>query len=237
MLFLKFHAHKSLYRLESLKAFSFIVWQRSWSVCWCSRLKIPSRLIDVTFFHSAVPCSNEQKLFCSKSIVEYVMIQSQSSLSITTTEASRDANRLMMSSCSKICFFSEHIHFTFLVFMCHSFCRWTWSEAWHDYMHWNTWQLYLIVLLRHNRCEDLYYFFSAVSKLEMYLHESARRNQTDLLTKIINKRNINLDCRNQLDRTALHMAVSHGNLSAVEQLVRAKATVEVTDKVRQVHAW
>lgn len=93
-----------------------------------------------------------------------------------------------------------------------------------------------IVLLRHNRYEDLDYIFSAVSKLEMYLHESARRNQTDLLTKIINKRNINLDCRNQLDRTALHMAVSHGNLSAVEQLVRAKATVEVTDKVRQIHA-
>ncbi|PAA66278.1 hypothetical protein BOX15_Mlig016846g2 [Macrostomum lignano] len=69
-----------------------------------------------------------------------------------------------------------------------------------------------------------------LSKAELALHEAARsgnRTRVEKLIKVTGK----IDCRNSLDRTALHMAASKGHREIVRILIESgKASVEVTDK-------
>uniref|UniRef100_A0A1I8H2H0 ANK_REP_REGION domain-containing protein n=1 Tax=Macrostomum lignano TaxID=282301 RepID=A0A1I8H2H0_9PLAT len=68
----------------------------------------------------------------------------------------------------------------------------------------------------------------AVSKGELALHEAARTGKEARLEELLTI--VKVDCRNNLNRTALHMAASKGQTGAVRVLLEYKAGIELADK-------
>ncbi|BFZ01578.1 hypothetical protein BsWGS_04616 [Bradybaena similaris] len=68
-----------------------------------------------------------------------------------------------------------------------------------------------------------------MSRREEKFHEAARVNDTDAIRALL-KEKVNINCRNSLDRTALHWASANGNLEAVEVLLAHGADLEAKDK-------
>ncbi|XP_035828924.1 NK-tumor recognition protein [Aplysia californica] len=68
-----------------------------------------------------------------------------------------------------------------------------------------------------------------MSKREEKFHDAARVNDAAALRTLLKER-VNVNCRNSLDRTALHWAAANGNLDAVEVLIEAKTDLEAKDK-------
>ncbi|VDL92174.1 unnamed protein product [Schistocephalus solidus] len=81
-----------------------------------------------------------------------------------------------------------------------------------------------------------YYFIYPVSFLclvtptELKFLEAARTNRCNILSSILARPNFNINVKTNLNRTALHMAASQGNLEAVQLLVKAKILIDTVDK-------
>uniref|UniRef100_A0A5K3ET59 ANK_REP_REGION domain-containing protein n=1 Tax=Mesocestoides corti TaxID=53468 RepID=A0A5K3ET59_MESCO len=69
-----------------------------------------------------------------------------------------------------------------------------------------------------------------LTKLQFQFLEAARTNRCDVLEVILGQRACRVDIRNNLDRTALHLAAAQGCFEAVQLLVAAKAPVDTPDK-------
>ncbi|GFR66532.1 ankyrin repeat and death domain-containing protein 1A [Elysia marginata] len=69
-----------------------------------------------------------------------------------------------------------------------------------------------------------------VSRREEKFHEAARVNDASAIRALLREK-VGVNCRNSLDRTALHWAAANGNLEAVEALVEGGADLEAKDKV------
>ncbi|KAM7534267.1 hypothetical protein Aperf_G00000107865 [Anoplocephala perfoliata] len=70
----------------------------------------------------------------------------------------------------------------------------------------------------------------SLTKIQFQLLEAARTNRCDILQMIIDQRRCRLDVKNNLDRTALHLAAAQGCFEAVKLLVEAHAPVDLPDK-------
>lgn len=73
-----------------------------------------------------------------------------------------------------------------------------------------------------------------MTKVQFQFLEAARTNRCDVLAMIIEQHACRLDLKNNLDRTALHLAAAQGCFEAVEMLVNAKASVDIPDKVNAI---
>ncbi|KAL5105690.1 Ankyrin repeat domain-containing protein 50 [Taenia crassiceps] len=69
-----------------------------------------------------------------------------------------------------------------------------------------------------------------LTKVQFQFLEAARTNRCDVLGMIIEQHACRLDLKNNLDRTALHLAAAQGCFEAVQMLVNAKASVDIPDK-------
>nr|CDS22434.1 ankyrin repeat and death domain containing protein [Echinococcus granulosus] len=69
-----------------------------------------------------------------------------------------------------------------------------------------------------------------LTKVQFQFLEAARTNRCDILGMIIEQRACRLDLKNNLDRTALHLAAAQGCFEAVQMLVNANASVDIPDK-------
>ncbi|KAL5970356.1 Ankyrin repeat and death domain-containing protein 1B [Taenia solium] len=69
-----------------------------------------------------------------------------------------------------------------------------------------------------------------LTKVQFQFLEAARTNRCDILGMIIEQHACRLDLKNNLDRTALHLAAAQGCFEAVQLLVNAKASVDIPDK-------
>ncbi|XP_053303931.1 ankyrin repeat and death domain-containing protein 1B [Spea bombifrons] len=75
---------------------------------------------------------------------------------------------------------------------------------------------------------------------EMEFHQAAKKNDVPTMTKL-KEQKVNINARNNLNRTALHFAVAGNHLQAVSFLLGHKARVDMTDKhglsVLHLAAW
>ncbi|VDM34244.1 unnamed protein product [Hydatigera taeniaeformis] len=69
-----------------------------------------------------------------------------------------------------------------------------------------------------------------LTKVQFQFLEAARTNRCDILGMIIEQHACRLDLKNNLDRTALHLAAAQGCFEAVQMLVNARASVDIPDK-------
>uniref|UniRef100_A0A0X3PNT1 Ankyrin repeat and death domain-containing protein 1B n=2 Tax=Schistocephalus solidus TaxID=70667 RepID=A0A0X3PNT1_SCHSO len=70
----------------------------------------------------------------------------------------------------------------------------------------------------------------ALTPTELKFLEAARTNRCNILSSILARPNFNINVKTNLNRTALHMAASQGNLEAVQLLVKAKILIDTVDK-------
>ncbi|VDK70121.1 unnamed protein product, partial [Dibothriocephalus latus] len=70
----------------------------------------------------------------------------------------------------------------------------------------------------------------ALTPTELKFLEAARTNKCDILRSIIERKSCNINVKTNLNRTALHMAASQGNLEAVQLLVKAQIIIDTADK-------
>ncbi|RUS88519.1 hypothetical protein EGW08_003695, partial [Elysia chlorotica] len=68
-----------------------------------------------------------------------------------------------------------------------------------------------------------------MSRREEKFHEAARVNDASAIRALLREK-VGVNCRNSLDRTALHWAAANGNLEAVEALLEGGADLEAKDK-------
>ncbi|CAG2214126.1 unnamed protein product [Mytilus edulis] len=68
-----------------------------------------------------------------------------------------------------------------------------------------------------------------VTKNEINFHSAAKDNDLESIKKLLREK-VDINCKNNLDRTPLHWAAANGNLDILEKLVDAGADVEATDK-------
>ncbi|KAM4708058.1 ankyrin repeat and death domain-containing protein 1B isoform 2-T2 [Discoglossus pictus] len=75
---------------------------------------------------------------------------------------------------------------------------------------------------------------------EMKFHDAAKRNDVKTMTEL-KEQKVNINARNNLDRSALHFAVAGNNVQAVVYLLSHKARVDFVDKhglsVLHLAAW
>ncbi len=77
-----------------------------------------------------------------------------------------------------------------------------------------------------------------MTKIQFQFLEAARTNRVDVLGMILDQRACRLDVKNNLDRTALHLAAANGCAEAVQMLVAARAPLDTQDKVsRRRFGW
>ena len=74
-------------------------------------------------------------------------------------------------------------------------------------------------------------FQISVTKVQFQYLEAARTNRCDVLEMIIEQHACRLDVKNNLDRTALHLAAAQGCFEAVQMLVKARVPIDLPDKV------
>ncbi|KAK3098345.1 hypothetical protein FSP39_018639 [Pinctada imbricata] len=72
--------------------------------------------------------------------------------------------------------------------------------------------------------------FVLVTKGEVALHNAAKQNDIDSVTRLLSERRVDINCKNNLDRTALHWASANGNLPIIEKLLECGADIEAKDK-------
>ncbi|VUZ44383.1 unnamed protein product [Hymenolepis diminuta] len=70
----------------------------------------------------------------------------------------------------------------------------------------------------------------SLTKIQFQLLEAARTNRCDIIQMIIDTHGCRLDVKNNLDRTALHLAAAQGCFDAVVLLVNNRAPVDLPDK-------
>ncbi|KAI0226867.1 hypothetical protein LSAT2_022664 [Lamellibrachia satsuma] len=64
---------------------------------------------------------------------------------------------------------------------------------------------------------------------ELVLHEAARKNSTDVVRKVIAE-HVDVNSRNNSDRTALQLAAANGHVDTMKLLMDAEADKEASDK-------
>ncbi|XP_062569543.1 ankyrin repeat and death domain-containing protein 1A-like isoform X1 [Saccostrea cucullata] len=71
---------------------------------------------------------------------------------------------------------------------------------------------------------------SSMTKGEVNFHKAARENDLESVRKLLSEHRINVNCKNNLDRTALHWAAANGNIEVIEELMEDGADLESKDK-------
>ncbi|XP_060062502.1 ankyrin repeat and death domain-containing protein 1A-like [Ylistrum balloti] len=70
---------------------------------------------------------------------------------------------------------------------------------------------------------------AAMTKGEINFHNAAKENDLPAIEKLLTDR-VDINCKNNLDRTALHWAAANGNTSIIEKLIEGGADLEAKDK-------
>ncbi|XP_014667960.1 PREDICTED: ankyrin repeat and death domain-containing protein 1B-like [Priapulus caudatus] len=65
---------------------------------------------------------------------------------------------------------------------------------------------------------------------EVRLHEAARQNDPESAKRLICEDKVDINCRNNLDRTALHVASAQGNIEVMDVLLHHKSDIEAQDR-------
>ncbi|XP_052699720.1 ankyrin repeat and death domain-containing protein 1A-like isoform X4 [Crassostrea angulata] len=71
---------------------------------------------------------------------------------------------------------------------------------------------------------------SSMTKGEINFHKAAKENDLESVRKLLSEYHVNVNCKNNLDRTALHWASANGNIDVIEKLVEDGADLESKDK-------
>ncbi|XP_048736719.1 ankyrin repeat and death domain-containing protein 1A-like isoform X1 [Ostrea edulis] len=71
---------------------------------------------------------------------------------------------------------------------------------------------------------------SSMTKGEINFHKAARENDLESVRKLLSEHRVNVNCKNNLDRTALHWAAANGNIEVIAKLVEDGADLESKDK-------
>lgn len=69
-----------------------------------------------------------------------------------------------------------------------------------------------------------------MTKGEINFHKAAKENDLESVRKLLSEYHVNVNCKNNLDRTALHWASANGNIDVIEKLVEDGADLESKDK-------